>query len=123
KFSNNGVILIPVLMVVFSLIAAFVGTPELSMIYVPIILPLLLSLGFDEMTAVAIPLVATALGFTAAFTNPFTVGIAHEISGLPMFSGMWYRVIVYIVVVPVASIYIMRYAKSQQKDPAIRIEE
>lgn len=43
-------------MVVFSLIAAFVGTPELSMIYVPIILPLLLSLGFDAMTSVAIPI-------------------------------------------------------------------
>lgn len=110
-------------MVVFSLIAAFAVTPELSMIYVPIILPLLLSLGFNPMTAVAIPLVGTVIGFTAAFTNPFTVGIAHQISGLPMFSGMWYRVIVYIILVPIASWYIMRYAKSIQKDPKISMAE
>ena len=123
KFSKNGIVIIPVLMVVFSLIAAFVGTPELSMIYVPIILPLLVSLGFDAMTSVAIPLVGTVIGFTAAFTNPFTVGIAHQISGLPMFSGMWYRIIVYIILVPIGSWYIMRYAKSIQKDPEISMKE
>ncbi len=123
KFENNASMVIPILMIVFSLLAAFVGTPELSMIYVPIIMPLLVSLGFNAITAVAIPLVGTVIGFTAAFTNPFTVGIAHEIAQLPMFSGLWFRVIVYLILMPIGTIYIMRYANSIKTDSKLAIEK
>ena len=67
-------------MVAFAAIAAFIGTQELSLIYVPIILPLMLALGFNSMTAAATALCATTAGFTGAITNPFTVGLAQKIS-------------------------------------------
>lgn len=116
KFSKKSEALIPVLMMVFGFIAAFVGTAELSMVYVPIILPLIISLGFNNIVAVAVPLVATVVGFTAAFTNPFTVGISHQITGLPMFSGMWLRVIVFVIFMIISCIYVIRYAKSIKVD-------
>lgn len=122
KFKDNATMIIPILMLVFALLAAFVGTPELSMVYVLIIMPLLIKLGFNAMTAVAIPLVATVLGLTAAFTNPFTVGIAHEITQLPMFSGMGFRIFVFFIVVPIGTIYIMRYASRIRQEPQVAIQ-
>lgn len=123
KFSTNSEALIPVLMLVFGFIAAFVGTAELSMVYVPIILPLIISLGFNNMVAAAVPLVATVVGFTAAFTNPFTVGISHQITGLPMFSGMWLRAIVFVVYMIISCIYVTRYAKSIKTDSKTSIQK
>ena len=121
KYSNNGNTLIAILMVVFGLIAAFVGTPELCMVYVPIILPLIVSLGYNPMIAVAVPLVGTIVGFTAAFTNPFTVGISHQITGLPMFSGMWLRIIMFVVYIIVGCLYVINYAKKIKVEPELAI--
>jgi len=58
---------------------AFIGMPELCMVYVPVILPLMLALGFDSMTAAATALIGSAAGFTAALTNP---------SHIPHIAGM-----------------------------------
>ncbi|MGE6894804.1 hypothetical protein ABEP17_11460 [Priestia flexa] len=41
-------------MFTFALIACFIGTPELAIVYVPVIMPLMLSLGYDGVTAAAI---------------------------------------------------------------------
>lgn len=122
KYSKNGNTLIAILMVVFGLIAAFVGTPELCMVYVPIILPLVVSLGYNPMVAVAVPLVGTIVGFTSAFTNPFTVGISHQITGLPMFSGMWLRIIMFVVYIIVGCLYVINYAKKIKVEPEIAID-
>ena len=121
KYAKNANTLIAILMVVFGLIAAFVGTPELCMVYVPIILPLIVSLGYNPMVAVAVPLVGTIVGFTSAFTNPFTVGISHQITGLPMFSGMWLRIIMFVVYIIVGCLYVINYAKKIKVEPEIAI--
>ncbi|KAA9265395.1 YfcC family protein [Aerococcus loyolae] len=65
----------------------------------------------------------TCVGFSSGFTNPFTVGISHQIAGLPMFSGMGYRVLVFIVFYIISSLYLMRYAKKIQRDPEIVLKE
>ncbi|MGX7091964.1 YfcC family protein [Hutsoniella sourekii] len=118
RLAGNGIWVIPILMFFFALIAAFIGTPELSLVYLPIIMPLVLSLGFNAMTAVGIVLVSTTcIGFSSGFTNPFTVGISHQITGLPMFSGMGYRVLVFAVFYVISVVYLMRYAKKHQRDP------
>ena len=36
--------------------------------------------------------VASNIGFSSAFLNPFTVGIAQGMASLPLFSGMGYRI-------------------------------
>ena len=124
RFSDNGVLVIPILMFFFALIAAFIGTAELSLVYLPIIMPLILSLGFDKLTAAGVVLISTTcVGFSSGFTNPFTVGISHQIAGLPMFSGMGYRVLVFIVFYMISSLYLMRYAKKIQRDPEIVLKE
>jgi uncharacterized ion transporter superfamily protein YfcC len=61
--------------------------------------------------------VAAALGFAGAFLNPFTVGIAQGLSNLPLFSGIEYRIFMWLVVSAVGFIFILRYASKIHKTP------
>lgn len=117
KLRNKGILIVPILMTVFAVIDAFIGMPELCLVYVPLILPLALVLGFDSITAVAIALCGSAAGFTAALTNPFTIGIAQKIAGLPLYSGAVFRIITLFFTLIVGVIFVMRYALKIRKNP------
>lgn len=117
KFSKNNIILIPTLTVVFAIIATLIGTPELSLVYIPVILPLMIALGFDSIVAAAIALVGTVVGFTAGVLNPINTGLAQKISGIPVFSGAGYRTLIFIISVSAGIFFIMKYAKKIKKDP------
>ncbi len=88
---------VPVLMVVFSLAGGVYGMAEESIPFVLIFIPLAMSLGYDSIVGVAIPFIGAAVGFAAAFFNPFTVGIAQGFSDLPLYSGLGYRLVLWVV--------------------------
>ena len=117
KMRTKGIWLIPILMIVFAAIDCFIGMCELCMVYVPIILPLMLALGFDSMTACATALCGSAIGFTSALANPFTTIVGQKIAGLPLLSGWQFRLISLCVVGMAGIIFVMRYAHKIQKDP------
>ncbi|MCT4621054.1 MAG: AbgT family transporter [Marinisporobacter sp.] len=119
RFSSKGIIIVPILMFVFAMIDTFIGMPELCMVYVPIILPLALALGYDSITACAIALAGSAAGFTAALTNPFTVAIAQKIAGLPLYSGTQYRIVFLFFTTTIGAIYVSRYAKKVKNNPQL----
>ncbi|MBC8359641.1 MAG: putative basic amino acid antiporter YfcC [Candidatus Aminicenantes bacterium] len=110
-------LLIPITMIIFSLGGAIFGMCEETMPFVLIFVPLALSLGYDTIVGVSIPFVGAAAGFAGAFFNPFTVGIAQGIAGLPLYSGMGYRIIIWILGTAIAIIIVMRYASRVLKDP------
>lgn len=109
--------MIPILVLVFGAICAFIGTPELSIAYIPIILPLMLRLGYDSMTAAATAIIPCTLGFAFGVTAPTNVGIGHMITGLPLFSGAWYRIIFWCIVMACVIVFILRYARRVQQNP------
>ncbi|WP_078395081.1 YfcC family protein [Shouchella patagoniensis] len=117
KFKQRSVAIIPVLITVFAVVATTIGTPELSLVYIPVLIPLFISLGYDSMTAAGIALISTAIGFTAGVMNPGTVGISQQISGLDTYSGFGLRLVVLIVIITIGSIYIMRYAQRVKSNP------
>lgn len=78
--------------VLFSLAGAVFGMSEETIPFVGIVVPLVVSMGYDALMGMLIVYVASNIGFSAAFLNPFTVGIAQDMAGLPLFSGMGYRV-------------------------------
>ena len=110
-------LLIPVTMIVFSLGGAVFGMCEETMPFVLIFVPLALSLGYDSIVGVAIPFIGAASGFAGAFFNPFTVGIAQGIAGLPIYSGLGYRLIVWALGTAIAVVVVMRYAGRVRRDP------
>jgi uncharacterized ion transporter superfamily protein YfcC len=119
-FSRNPAsqkFVIPVLMVVFSLAGGIYGMAEESIPFVLIFIPFALSLGYDSITGVAIVFLASAVGFSAAFFNPFTVGIAQGLSDLPLYSGLAYRLILWVIGTVIAIVFVMIYAGKIKKDP------
>ncbi len=109
-------LVIPAVMVVFSTIAAFIGVPELSIAYMPIILPLMLGLGYDSVTATAMVVLSTSLGYAFGITSPSTIGVGHMVAELPMYSGAWYRSIYFVVIQVLSIAFVMRYASRVKND-------
>ncbi|HPW17474.1 MAG TPA: Na+/H+ antiporter NhaC family protein [Candidatus Aminicenantes bacterium] len=111
------ILFIPVTMTVFSLGGAVWGMCEETMPFILIFVPLALSLGYDTIVGVALPFIGAAAGFAGAFFNPFTVGIAQGIAGLPLYSGLGYRLAVWAGGTAIAVAVVMRYAARVRKDP------
>ncbi|BDU75944.1 YfcC family protein [Mesoterricola sediminis] len=112
-------LMIPVLMTVFSLAGSIFGLGEELIPFVVIFIPLARSLGYDSIVGVCIPFLGAAAGFAAAFLNPFTVGVAQKIAGLPINSGLGYRVFTWAVGTAVMVAYVMVYARRIKRDPSL----
>lgn len=110
-------LMIPVLMIIFSLGGSIFGMGEETIPFVLIFVPLAISLGYDSIVGVAIPFLGAAAGFAAAFFNPFTVGIAQGIAGLPLYSGLGYRVVTWLIGTGVVIAWVMVYAAKVKRDP------
>ena len=108
---------IPLGVIVFSLCGATFGMCEEALIFIPIFIPLALSLGYDSALGTAIPFVGAGVGFAAAFTNPFTVGIAQGIAQVPLYSGLGYRLIIWVICTAFIITWLSLYARRIQKDP------
>jgi uncharacterized ion transporter superfamily protein YfcC len=109
--------LIPVLMSLFGLAGGIFGMYEEVLPFVGVVVPMAVAIGYDSITGVCIVYLGTVLGFCGAFFNPFTVGIAQGVAGLPLFSGLGYRLIVWTAMVGTGIVYTMIYAARVRKDP------
>lgn len=111
------IIFIPVLFTLFSLGGATFGMNEEVIPFVLIIVPICLALGYDSIVGVAIPLVGAHVGFASAFLNPFNVGVAQGIADVPLFSGIGYRFICWIICTIVAVLYMLYYIRKISINP------
>jgi uncharacterized ion transporter superfamily protein YfcC len=109
--------LIPVFVTLFSLGGATFGMNEEAIPFVLIFVPLALALGYDSVVGVAIPFLGSQVGFGAAFLNPFNVGIAQGIAGVPVFSGIGYRLCVWAAATLVTILFLMWYAARVKRNP------
>jgi uncharacterized ion transporter superfamily protein YfcC len=110
-------LLLPLFMTLFSLGGAVFGMAEETVPFVSIFVPLALALGYDSVTGAAIPFVGSQAGFAAAFFNPFTVGVAQGIAGLPPFSGAGFRVGLWCVCTAVTIAFVTWHAQRVRRDP------
>ncbi|MFY0545018.1 YfcC family protein [Brevibacillus sp. H7] len=116
KLANQERWLIPIMMLFFAVGGSLMGMAEETLPYIAIMVPLAVALGFDVMTGAAIVLVGASVGFTSAIMNPFTVGVAQGIAELPTFSGMGFRIGVFVVMYLVSVGFIYRYAMKVKRD-------
>ena len=105
------------LTVVFCLAGGVIGMAEECLAFLPILITLSIGLGYDAVVGTAFVIMGIATGYGAAPINPFTVGLAQSIAGLPMFSGMWLRWIFWCVSTAFLSFYLVRYCRKIHKDP------
>ena len=88
------------------------------MVYIPIVMPLMLKLGFDTLTTMGTVVLGSAIGFTAGIANPFTIVIGQKLCDLPLYSGWQFRIVTFIVFYLVGVIYMVRYGKKVLADPS-----
>lgn len=122
-----GNIVIIAVMLLFGLFGAVFGMSEETIAFVAVVIPLAKSLGYDEFVGVFMVYLAAHVGFAGAMLNPFTIGIAQEMAALPLFSGIEYRIVCWIVLMLAAVIFVLWYASRVKKSslldqPASEVE-
>lgn len=118
-----GNIVITLVMLLFGLFGAVFGMSEETIAFVAVVIPLARMLGYDDITGVCMVYLAAHVGFAGAMLNPFTIGIAQDMSGLPLFSGIEYRIICWLVLMAVAIAFVLWYASTVRKPVAVMSED
>jgi uncharacterized ion transporter superfamily protein YfcC len=118
RFGGQKYALLLVVSLVFMLMGAFFGIFEEVIPLVPVMMALSYSLGWDALVGLGMSIFATNLGFSAAITNPFTIGVAQGLADLPLFSGAWLRIIIFAAIYGIFALFITAYARKIDKDPS-----
>lgn len=111
-------LLMAIIIFAFMFLAAVLGIYETLVPLIVFIIPLSHMLGWDSMVGLGMSLLPLAFGFSAAISNPFTIGVAQTIADLPLFSGAWLRIIFFLVIYLTVLFFVRRYAKRIDRAPS-----
>jgi uncharacterized ion transporter superfamily protein YfcC len=103
--------------ILFSVIGGFLGWAEGTLMFIPLAVSMTKAMGYDSMLGVGVVLLGGGAGFTAGPLNVYTTGVAQGIAGLPLFSGMEFRIISWIIFTLIAAVYCLMYARKLKKNP------
>jgi uncharacterized ion transporter superfamily protein YfcC len=117
RFQDRKYLLLSLVSLVFMLLGASFGIFEEIVPLVPLMVALSYSLGWDALIGLGMSILAVNLGFSAALANPFTIGVAQRIAELPLFSGILFRIPIFLAVYLVLIWFLVRYAKRIEAKP------
>ena len=117
KMRNHSILLIPVLMTTLATFSTLAGCNEEYLAFTPLVVSVALALGFDSLTALGMLFCSVAAGYGAGCTQPFSVGVAQGIAGVPIFSALPYRVGIFVVLLVLNISYVMYHAYKVKKNP------
>lgn len=117
KVKGKESLLIPICMTAFALGGATFGMAEETLPFVAIMLLAARSLRYDAIVGVSLVTVGVYAGYSAGPINPFSIGIAHSIAELPIFSGIGLRTILCMGSILIAVHHTMKYANKVNLDP------
>lgn len=114
---EKGSLILVAVMLFFGSLGAFPGMLEAAIPFAPLCISISLTLGYDALVGIYIALVPIVAGWSAGCTNPWTTGIGQSLAELPMFSGLGYRLFVFLIFMTVTIAFLLRYANKVKKDP------
>jgi uncharacterized ion transporter superfamily protein YfcC len=117
RFGGRKYVLLLIVSFFFMLLGAFFGLFEEIVPLVPLMIALAYSLGWDALVGLGMSILATNMGFSAAITNPFTIGVAQKLAGLPYPSGALFRVPIFIAVYAALAWFLVSYARKIDRKP------
>ncbi len=117
KFGGRKYHLLVIITFFFMALGSFFGIFEEVIPLVPLMIGLAYYLGWDSLTGLGMSVLATNIGFSTAIFNPFTIGIAHKLSGLPLYSGPLPRLALFVVVFPILAAFLVLYARKIDRKP------
>ena len=115
RFGDAKYKFMPAVMFFFMALGALIGSFEEVVPLVPIVVALSIKLGWDALTGLGMSLLSVGCGFASGVFNPFTVGVAQELAGLPMFSGVSLRAISFVLIYVLLWFFVSRHAKKIDK--------
>ena len=116
KYGKHRYMLMFMMVLFFMAMGSIVGSFEEIVPLTPIIVSLAINLGFDALTGIGMSLLAVGCGFAAGVFNPFTIGVAQELAGLPMFSGVSLRLISFVLIYVMLMFFLYTHAKKVARD-------
>ena len=114
---GKEILLIPVLMVMFSLGGTSFGMWEETMAFYPLLIPVFIAAGYDALVGIGVVLLGSGAGVLASTVNPFATGIASGFAGVSLGEGMLVRIVMLVVFDGLAIWYVMAYAAKVRTHP------
>jgi uncharacterized ion transporter superfamily protein YfcC len=111
RFGGRRYLLLAIVSLFCMLLGAIMGVFEESVLLVPVGIALAASFGWDVFMGLGMSVLATGFGFAAAISNPFSIGTAQRIAGLPLFSGAPFRVLVFVACYALYVAFLVRHAR------------
>ena len=87
-------LMIPLTMTIFSILGFTIGLAEETIIFVPIGIIIARTLGYDALTGAMV--ILGRQWFQWRYVKSFTVGVAQTVLELPMFSGVYVQLSIYL---------------------------
>jgi len=117
RLRDSGGPVVCVMILLFMLFGSLFGMFEELVTLLPLIIVFVLSMQMDTMTGLGTCLMAACFGFSTAITNPFSVGTAAQLAGIPVSSGVWLRVVFFVIVYLVLCAFLLGHLKTIRKNP------
>ena len=111
RFGRMRYRLMALIALFFMALGSMIGSFEECVPLVPIVVALAIRLGWNALTGIGMSLLAVGCGFAAGICNPFTVGVAQELAGLPMFSGISLRILSFALIYGLLMAFLYIYAR------------
>lgn len=116
--AKGRVVMLIIFYAFFFVRGGLTGSVNSPIAFIPLVVTLCLAVGYDVMTALGIVAVGALVGFAVGPTNPNTVVVAQQICELPIYSGMTFRTITWLVLGLAGLIYVVIYAEKVRKNPS-----
>ena len=116
-FGGRKYTLLLIITFFFMALGTFFGIFEEVIPLVPLMIGLAYFLGWDSLIGLGMSVLATNVGFSTAVFNPFTLGIAHQLSGLPLYSGWEMRLVLFVIVYAILAAFLSFYARKIDRKP------
>ena len=97
------------------------GYGEAAYPFYPLVVTIGFALGYDRMVGTALAIVGSTVGFTSGLMNTFTTGVAQQIVGLPLFSGIGFRAVGLVVFYIIGLIGLYTYCRKIKRDPSLSL--
>ncbi|HEM4092946.1 YfcC family protein [Streptococcus suis] len=117
RFKGREKILIYILMPLFALGGSTYGMGEETMAFFPLLVPVMMAVGFDSITGVAIILLGSQIGCLASTVNPFATVVASDAAGVSVADGMIWRLVFFVVILLMGVLFVANYAEKVKNDP------
>jgi uncharacterized ion transporter superfamily protein YfcC len=101
------------------LFGSFFGMFEELVTLLPLIIMFMLSMNMDTMTGLGACMLASCFGFSAAITNPFSVGLAAEVADVNPSSGVWLRIVFFGIIYTILCGFLMLHLRRIEKNPKL----